>query len=71
MKKIIESDKTYIKSIGRFLYSEKFDDGSEFYILKDKYEGSNFVDTGRTIEEITERIRFWEDLVDKNVVRPL
>jgi hypothetical protein len=71
MKKLISTNKKYIKSIGRMLHEEHFDNNTSFYCLMDKYGNFNIADTGRTFEEIEKRIEFWEDLVKRNVVRPL
>jgi hypothetical protein len=68
MKNLIGKDNKYIEAIGKTLHVEKFDDGSEFYCLLDKYGNFNVVDTGRTYEEIKIRIDKWNDLILRGVV---
>lgn len=63
MKKLINKEGKYIEFIGKFLYIEKFDDGTEFYCLLDKNGNVNTLDTGKTYNEIKDRIDFWTKLV--------
>lgn len=70
-KQLISTEKKYIESIGKWLHIEKFDDGSEFYCLLDKYGKFNIVDTGKTYDEIKKQIKFWEDMISRGVIRIL
>lgn len=68
MKNLIDKSSTYISKIGKSLYVEKFDDGSAFYCLMDKYNDFNVADTGKTYDEIKVRIDLWSDLIDRHVI---
>ncbi len=68
MKKLISKDGTFIKEIGKTLYIEEYNDGTEFYCLLDKYGNFNIADTGKTYKEIKTRIDLWKDLVYRHVI---
>ena len=69
MKELINKNKEYIKNIGKTLCTEKYNDGTEFYCLLDRYGNFNIADTGRSLDEIKTRIKFWESLISKGVIR--
>ena len=68
MKTKISQSKEYIPGIGKFLYIERYNDGSAFYCLMDKYGDFNVADVGRTYEEIKARIELWKGLVERHVI---
>lgn len=67
-KRLIDKKLTYIENIGKTLCVEKFNDGTEFYCLLDKAGNFNIIDTGKSFDEIKERIEVWEDLIKRNVI---
>lgn len=67
-KKLIDKKLMYIESIGKTLCVEKFDNGTEFYCLLDKTGNFNIADTGKSYDEIKERIEVWEDLIKRNII---